>query len=214
METDDLICALSRDCPCTRAKFLMRVWGTLIGILAAFVVVTALTLGFRADLGGIMDNPVMMMKYGVMAVMLVCSGIGWWASGHPQGRKTALYMLGLIAALWVALLLTALHTWQAQGTAAIMDDIFNRNAFYCVAYVTGFGLIASVVLTRIGASLAPECPYFHAAMTGLFGAVLGAVAYGLHCPHDIAAYFLMWYCPVFAVVSAACVRLWAKKLSW
>jgi hypothetical protein len=211
MHTDDLICTLSKACPCSQAKRNAVIWTGVFLLFAAYAGIVWVTLGFRPDLNHMFDNSAMLFKYAFLAAVTVGSGIAWWYSGHP-GRTYRFSFYGLIF-LGVFLLCDAVYEVVIER-GAVVDAVFDHTAFVCIGMIALFGSLGSLALCFLTHCMAPINGRVHAFMTALFASSIGALAYGLHCPHDAPAYLLMWYAGTALAYAALILPVLKKKQSW
>jgi hypothetical protein len=212
MRTDDLICMMAKSPPCSCVKRNARIWLRVAVLFAAFLTIVAGLLGFRADLAAMPHNPAMMFKYAFLAAVMVGSGIAWWYSGHP-GRTYRISFYGLIF-LGTFLACAGLHSAYTQSWAEMTVNVFDYTAFFCVGFIALYAAVGSAILCCITKCMAPTNERVHAFMTALFASSLGALAYGLHCPHDDPAYLALWYGGTALVFTLIATPILKKKQSW
>jgi hypothetical protein len=212
MRTDDLICMMAKTPPCCCTKRNTRIWVRITALFLAFLAVVYFTLGFRPDLALMAYDPAMMFKYAFLAAVMVGSGIAWWYSGHPQCTYRISFF-GLIF-LGVFLPCLALVVLVKEGFSGIDTAVFSISALQCIGFIVGFAAIGAFTLASITKCMAPTNLRFHAFMTALFAASMGALAYGLHCSHDHPLYITLWYAGTALVFTLAALPLLMKKQSW
>lgn len=212
MRTDDLICMMAKNPPCSGAKRKAVIWGSVVALFALMVTAVYFTLGLRSDITHVMDDPAMMFKYAFLAAALVGSAIGWWRSGHP-GRCCKLPFYGMIF-LGTFLVFDAGHAVYLQGMDAVAPQVFDGTAGTCVLSIALFAGIAAAVLILISKCMAPVNACLHACMTAIFASSLGALAYGLHCSHDHPAYLALWYGGTALAFTLIALPIIRKNQSW
>lgn len=212
MRTDDLICMMAKAPPCCCVKNRKRVWASVVSLFVIMAVIVKTTLGFRPELADVLHNPDMLFKYAALAAATVGGGLAWWYSGHPNcSYRVAYYGLFALGGLLTGDVIYRLVSEPADVTSAA---VFDYTAYVCVGFITAFALLGTVSLVRIGKLMAPTNCNVHAFMTAFFAASLGALAYGLHCPHDHPLYLEMWYAGTIVVFTLLARKLIAKKQSW
>lgn len=211
MKTDELICMMAKTPPCCTHKRNIRIWSLVGALLLALTAIVWGTLGFRTNLVDMIHSPEMMFKYATIAAATAGTGLAWWYSGHPN-KNWKIYYYGLI---FLAGLVAAKTLYAIMYPAMpLMPEVFNRNAIFCVGFLSGFSVLGSAVLARISGCMAPTNCRVHATMTALFAAFLGAFAFSMHCPQDHPAYLMLWYGGTMAVYSLIAVPVLMKKQAW
>ncbi|MCB1538481.1 MAG: DUF1109 domain-containing protein [Rhodospirillales bacterium] len=212
MRTDDLIGILAKAPPAPRARRNAAIWAGIALLFVCMAALVAATLGLRPGLGGMARNPHMLFKYAFLAALVVGSGLAWWRDGHP-GRTYRFARAGMIfmAALLAVMVVFSFHTLGPRGVAAA---VFQRNAWACIGFVALYTVVGSAVLSALTRCMAPLHARRHAALTMLFAAALGGLAYGLHCPHDNPVYFALWYGGTCAALMIPGVRMLAARQAW
>jgi hypothetical protein len=212
MRTDDLICMMAKNPPCSCAKRAAIIWGSVAVLFALLVAAVFFTLGVRTGIQNVFDDPAMLFKYSFLAAALVGSGIGWWRSGHP-GRCCKLPFYGMIG-LGTFLVFDAGYALYTQGPANVAPQVFDGSAGMCVISIAVFAAIAAAVLVLVSKCMAPVNACLHACMTAIFASSLGALAYGLHCSHDHPAYLALWYGGTALAFTLIALPIIRKRQSW
>lgn len=211
MKTDDLIQMMARDDTAPRALVpdLTRV---LTAALICGVLVTALVLGFRANMAEAMTTPVTSMKW---LLPLLAGAVGLAAAvrlARPVTQTTpSLWLgagLGFAVAIWwgfAALNATPELLWPL---------IRGRSALICLSSVVAISVVPMALGLRClsrGASLHPTRS---GAALGLGVGGLAAAIYALHCDEDAPLFFLTWYTLGILIVTSAGALAGRRMLRW
>ncbi len=213
MRTDELICMMAKNPPCSCNKRNVIIWSAVAALFAVFTGVSAVLLGFRNDLEGIITGKWMMaFKYAFLLAAVIGSGVAWWYSGHPgRNYKIALRGLVFLAALLGAV---AVASFFMTPLETLRAHLFDGTALICIGFIAAFTIAGSFALAAVTQCMAPLNCRVHAFFTVLFSGALGALAYGLHCSHDHPDYLALWYAGTVLLVGFVVLPLLMRKQAW
>ena len=192
MKTEDLVELLARGTVAVDPRVPRRhlaIALTAGAVLA--VLLMALTLGLRPDLGTAGSDPMFWVKLAFPAAIALCavplclrlarpgSAVGRW----PWGVALP------ILAIWLLGAAVALRADPPQRAQLFWGDTWA----VCPLSITLLSMPVFVLLLRATRSLAPTRPRTIGAVIGLLSGAIGAVAYALHCPETAAPFLAVWY---------------------
>jgi hypothetical protein len=169
-------------------------------------------LGVRPNLGAVLADPVLAMKWALpLAVATVTLPLAWRRMRPEAQLKAWPLLLALVAVAAMGLVAAALAVlpFAAWGPAFRGDS-----RFVCLASVTGMGLgplAAALWALSHGASTAPR---LSGLLAGLGAGGLAAALYALHCDEDAAPFFVTWYGMGILLVGALGALLGPRALRW
>ncbi|MCA0303261.1 MAG: NrsF family protein [Proteobacteria bacterium] len=208
MKTDRLIDALVAD----RAAPSRPIATALAGALAlgglVSLVVFAIELGVRKDLGAALatwrfDLKIVLVAFAVVLAFGACRALANPAAG-PRALRRLLPLLALAAGLVaVELVVSPAASWSTR--------LVGSNARFCLTFIPILSLAplaAALLVLRRGA---PTSPTLAGAAAGLLAAASGALLYAFHCFDDSPLFVMTWYSlaavPIVALGALAGRRL-------
>jgi hypothetical protein len=211
MKTDRLVDMLARGVePAERPRWARRLALTLIAGLVAAVLLLALGLGVRADIGAA-RMPVMMKALfsAAAAAVLLPMAIQLIKPGRPLGWRLA--AIGVFAAIVIGATCVALIGEEpGRRIAAWTGGGFP----WCLVLVPILAAPTAALLAWAMRAFAPtRLTMTGAAIGGVSGGV-GAMAYSMYCPVDSVAFVTTWYALAIALCAALGAALGAKLLRW
>ncbi|WP_339870646.1 DUF1109 domain-containing protein [uncultured Brevundimonas sp.] len=192
MNTDDLIEALAGDArrvPAGRAGWRLVCCTGMA--LAAAVAVVWLTLGFRPDLGAVVDGVSFLMR---QAYTLSIAGFGallLLRLGQP-GAPLRLPLAGLAVTVAVILIAVVVEQSALSGPARI-DAWLGQSWQSCTLRVAAISLVATPFIFFAARRLAPTRPTTAGFVAGLVAGAVAASAYGLFCSEETVSFMAGWY---------------------
>ena len=211
MKTDHLIDMLARGVePAERPRWVRRFVLTLVVGLAAAVLIVAIGIGVRPDLGAA-RMPVMMkaMFSAAVAAALLPLTVQLMKPGRPLGWRigAVLVFLGVCAiATIVALMGEApedrMQAWMGGGFP------------WCVVIVPILAAPTAAGLLWLMRSFAPTRLTLAGAAIGALSGGIGAMAYAMYCPVDSMPFVTTWYVVAIALCAALGAVIGARLLRW
>ena len=211
MKTDHLIDMLARGVePAERPRWARQLALTLVVGLAAAVLIVALWIGVRPDLGSA-RMPVMMkaMFAAAAAAAILPMAVRLMKPGRPLGWRigAVLVFVGVCAlATIVALMGEApeerMRTWMGGGFP------------WCVVIVPILAAPTAAGLLWLMRSFAPTRLTLAGAAIGALSGGVGAMAYAMYCPVDSVAFVTTWYVVAIALCAALGAVIGARLLRW
>ena len=211
MKTDHLIDMLARGVePAERPRWVRRFVLTLVVGLAAAVLIVAIGIGVRPDLGAA-RMPVMMkaMFSAAVAAALLPLSVQLMKPGRPLGWRigAVLVFLGVCAiATIVALMGEApedrMQAWMGGGFP------------WCVVIVPILAAPTAAGLLWLMRSFAPTRLTLAGAAIGALSGGIGAMAYAMYCPVDSMPFVTTWYVVAIALCAAIGAVIGSRLLRW
>lgn len=204
---DQLVLDLTPVKPVTPWRF-MGVMG--IG-LALSIGLILLAVGAREDLHAAMMTPMFWWKIGSMTALAIAAGGRLYAAALPGRQPASLWTWALWATV-ASLVLGVATQFFDTGVGGHLND--PMAGMHCLTWV----IAASMPVLTIGLfwvrSAAPTRPGRAALLTGLTSGAIGAVAFAVHCPYDLALYVVTWYSLAIGAVTALAYLAGRRWLRW
>jgi len=211
MKTDDLIRALAADTAPARAVAPLMALVLVPALLLALAGLW-LVLGFRADLGQAVGDPVALMRWiltGALAVVSMRLGL---VLARPEGRSVARFWPLLVVALAAAaMLLWAYVTTPPEGR---LMATYGKTQWTCLV---GIPLLSVVPVGAVMWALrhgATTAPMLAGAAAGLAGSGAAAAVYAMHCTENSPLFYVTWYGLAILGVTAVSALVGARVLRW
>lgn len=211
MKTDHLIDMLARGVePAERPRWARQLALTLAVGLAAAVLIVALWIGVRPDLGSA-RMPVMMkaMFAAAAAAAMLPMAVRLMKPGRPLGWRIGAVLLFIgvcVVATVVALMGEApedrMRMWMGGGFP------------WCVVIVPILAAPTAAGLLWLMRSFAPTRLTLAGAAIGALSGGVGAMAYAMYCPVDSMAFVTTWYVVAIALCAAIGAVVGARVLRW
>lgn len=213
MKTDDLINVLARDVePAEKPRWAGKLTATIIAGLVVAVLLVAIGLGVRPDIGAA-RMPVMMkaMFSALAAAVILPLAVQLMKPGRPLGWRigAVLVFAGVCALATIVALMGEMpeRRWEAWmgGRGGIP---------WCVVLIPVLAAPAAALLTWFMRAFAPTRLTLTGATIGAISGGVGAMAYAMYCPTDSVAFVTTWYAVAIAVCAALGATLGSKILRW
>jgi hypothetical protein len=211
VKTDQLIDLLAKNVePAERPHWARRMALTIVVGLIAAVLIVAIGIGVRPDIG-VARMPVMLkaMFSAAAAAALLPLAVQLMKPGRPLGWRigAVLVFLGVCAfATIVALMGEApeerMQAWMGGGFP------------WCVVVVPILAAPTAAGLLWLMRSFAPTRLTLAGAAIGALSGGVGAMAYAMYCPVDSVAFVTTWYVVAIALCAALGAVVGARLLRW
>ncbi len=211
MKTDHLIDMLARGVePAERPRWMRRMALTLAVGLTAAVLIVALWIGVRPDLG-VARMPVMMkaMFSAAAAAMMLPMAARLMKPGRPLGWRIGAVLL-FVGVCAVATIVALMGEAPEERMAAWMGGGFP----WCVVIVPILAAPTAAGLLWLMRSFAPTRLTLAGAAIGALSGGVGAMAYAMYCPVDSVAFVTTWYVVAIALCAAIGAVIGARLLRW
>lgn len=211
MKTDHLIDVLARGSgPATRPRWGGKLAITVVVGLVVAVLLVAIGLGVRPDIGAA-RMPVMMkaMFAALAAVVVLPIAVQLMQPGRPLGWRLA--AVAVFLAICAGATLIALmgempeRRWEAWMGGAVP---------WCVVLIPVLAAPTAALLLWLMRAFAPTRLALLGAAIGAFSGGVGAMAYAMYCPTDSVAFVVTWYTVAIAVCAALGAIVGSKILRW
>ena len=211
MKTEQLIDMLARNvAPAERPRWRRQLAITLVVGLAAAVLLLAVGLGVRADIGAA-RMPVMlkaMFAAGAAAVMLPLA-TQLMKPGRPLGWR-----LGAVGVFVALAAIAACVALIGEDPARRMQAWTGGGFPWCLVLVPVLAAPTAAMLIWMMRAFAPtQLTMTGAAIGGLSGGV-GAMAYAMYCPIDSVAFVTTWYVVAIGLCAAIGALIGTRLLRW
>jgi hypothetical protein len=211
VKTDHLIDMLARGVePAERPRWVRRLALTLVVGLLAAVLIVALWIGVRPDLGAA-RMPVMMkaMFSAAAAAMILPIAVRLMKPGRPLGWRigAVLLFVGVCAVATVVALM-------GEAPEARMQAWMGGGFPWCVVIVPVLAAPTAAGLLWLMRSFAPTRLTLAGAAIGALSGGIGAMAYAMYCPVDSVAFVMTWYVIAIALCAALGAVVGARILRW
>jgi hypothetical protein len=211
VKTENLIDMLARGVePAERPRWMRRFALTIVVGLAAAVLIVALWIGVRPDLGAA-RMPVMMkaMFSAAAAAMMLPMAVRLMKPGRPLGWRigAVLLFVGLCA---VATIVALMGEAPEERMQAWMGGGFP----WCVVIVPILAAPTAAGLLWLMRAFAPTRLTLAGAAIGALSGGIGAMAYAMYCPVDSMAFVTTWYVVAIALCAAIGAVIGARILRW
>ncbi len=211
MKTDQLIDLLARGVePAERPRWMRKLAITLIVGLAAAVLLIAVGLGVRADIGAA-RMPVMMkaMFSAAAAAVMLPLATRLMRPGRPLGWRVGAVLV-FVAAAAVATCVALFGEAPERRMEAWMGGGFP----WCLVLVPILAAPTAALLLWLMRSFAPTRLTMTGAAIGALSGGIGAMAYSMYCPIDSVAFVTTWYVVAIALCAALGATIGARLLRW
>ncbi len=195
------------------AKPLFAVQVVAVVLAVAFAALTALVLGYRADLAeGITVLPVAFSLKGSFFVLLLLASIFCLRMAvtpmAKQGANESLFVMAIVAIMSAVVIETTL-----VSGAVILADFSATKPELCMAMVTLYGLVGAAVLLRVLRRYQLPVSQQAAAWAGLAAAAAGSLGYSVYCPSGSPVFVLVAYGAPCLLVSCVTALLAPRYLA-
>jgi hypothetical protein len=211
MRTERLIEVLARGVePEQRPRWARRLVLTLLVGLGAGILLVALWLGVRPDIG-VARMPVMMKALfsAAAAAAILPLTVQLMKPGRPLGWRLGAVGIFLgVAALATCIALVGeaperrISAWMGGGFP------------WCLVLVPILAAPTAALLVWLMRAFAPTRLTLMGAAIGALSGGVGAIAYSMYCPIDSVAFVTTWYVVAIALCAALGSVLGARLLRW
>jgi hypothetical protein len=211
VKTDHLIDMLARGVePAERPRWARQLALTLIVGLAAAVLIVALWIGVRPDLGSA-RMPVMMkaMFAAAAAAAMLPMAVRLMKPGRPLGWRIGAVIL-FVGVCVVATVVALMGEAPENRMRMWMGGTFP----WCVVIVPILAAPTAAGLLWLMRSFAPTRLTLAGAAIGALSGGVGAMAYAMYCPVDSIAFVTTWYVVAIALCAAIGAVIGARLLRW
>jgi hypothetical protein len=212
VKTDHLIDMLAQGVePAERPRWARRLALTLLVGLVVAVVLVAVGLGVRPDLGGAARMPVMMkaMFSAAAAAAILPIVMRLMKPGRPLGWRIGAVLL-FVGVCVVATVVALMGEAPDERMAAWMGGGFP----WCVVVVPVLAAPTAAGLLWLMRAFAPTRLTLAGAAIGALSGGIGAMAYAMYCPVDSMAFVTTWYVVAIALCAALGAVIGARLLRW
>jgi hypothetical protein len=213
MKTDDLVAMLSTGAGAVAPHAVARRYALALpaGALGALLLM-ALLLGVRRDLGAALLLPMFWVKVAFVACMAAASLLAVLRLSRP-GMRLAWVRGALgapVLAIWVLAALALLQADAAQRPALFFGDTWTS----CPLLVAMLSLPTFAAVLWALRGLAPTRLRLAGAAAGLFAGAVGALVYCLHCPELAAPFVGFWYLLGMLIPTVVGALVGPRLLRW
>jgi hypothetical protein len=211
VKTDHLIDMLARGVePAERPRWARRMALTLLVGLIAAVLIVAIGIGVRPDLGAA-RMPVMMkaMFAAAAAAAILPIAVRLMKPGRPLGWRIGAIVL-FLAVCVIATVVALMGEAPEDRMAAWMGGRFP----WCVVIVPILAAPTAGGLLWLMRAFAPTRLMLAGAAIGALSGGVGAMAYAMYCPVDSVAFVTTWYVVAIALCAAIGAVIGARVLRW
>jgi hypothetical protein len=213
VKTDLLIDVLARGVePAERPRWRRRLAVTLLVGLVVAVLLVAIGLGVRPDIGTA-RMPIMMkaMFSALCAAVILPLVVQLMRPGRPLSWRIGAVLLfsGICA---VVVVVSLMGEMPEQRLAAWMGG---EGKFpWCIVLIPVLAAPTAVLLTWFMRAFAPTRLTLTGAALGALSGGIGAMAYAMYCPVDSMAFVTTWYVVAIALCAAIGAVIGTKVLRW
>jgi hypothetical protein len=212
MRTADLIRAITEDGATRGPSLAGRLAVALLVGGSVAVVLFAVFLGVRADIGSAMHMWRFVFK---VILALLAYALALWACARltsPQVgvRDTVVGLVAapvlLAAAVGYELLTVPPADWYTRALGSN-----SRVCLVAIPLLSLAPLAGALAALRVGA---PQSPGTAGAVAGLMAGTLAATLYAVHCPDDSPLFVALWYSLAVAIVALLGAIVGRRVLDW
>lgn len=211
MKTDDLIRAMAADVVQGPDLRVMLSLGLII-TLAVAVLAVWLTLGFRADLGAAVVEPLAAGRFVLTGSLGIVASRIALVLARPEGRDAVrVWPLAAVAAAALGLLGWTFATTPDEARQMATVGKTMTTCLVTIPLLSVLPVAALHYTLRQGAVTAPARAGF---VAGLAGSGLAAAVYALHCTEDSPLFYVTWYGLAILGVTLVSTLVGARSLRW
>lgn len=211
MKTEQLIDVLSRGVePAERPRWMRRLAVTVLVGLVVAVLLVAIGLGVRPDIG-VARMPVMMKALfsALAAAVVLPATVQLMKPGRPLGWRIAAVAV-FVGVCAVATFIALMGEMPERRMQAWMGGAVP----WCVVLIPVLAAPTAALLLWLMRAFAPTRLTLTGAAIGAFSGGVGAMAYAMYCPTDSVAFVTTWYTVAIAVCAALGAAIGQKFLRW
>ncbi len=213
MKTDDLIAMLSTGSGAVEPHAVFRRYSTAIGwgALCAMLLM-AMLLGVRHDLGQALSQPMFWVKVGFVISLAAASLYSVSRLSRPgSGLATAIVALAVpILFIWTVAAIALSNAVPTERE----DLLFGRTWSSCPFLIATLSVPIFVALAWAMKGLAPTQLRLAGAIVGFAAGAIGAAVYALHCPEMGAPFLASWYLLGMLIPTAVGTLLGPRLFRW
>ena len=211
MKTDHLIDMLARGVePAERPRWKRRMVMTLLVGLVVAVLLVAIGLGVRPDIGAA-RMPIMMkaMFSALCAAVILPLVVQLMRPGRPLGWR-----IGAVALFGVVCVIAAVVALMGEMPESRWEAWMGGSFPWCVVLIPVLAAPTAALLLWLMRAFAPTRLALTGAAIGALSGGVGAMAYAMYCPTDSMAFVVTWYALGIALSAAIGAVVGAKLLRW
>jgi len=211
VKTEQLIDVLSRGVePAERPRWMRRLAVTVLVGLVVAVLLVAIGLGVRPDIG-VARMPVMMKALfsALAAAVVLPATVQLMKPGRPLGWRIAAVAV-FVGVCAVATFIALMGEMPERRMQAWMGGAVP----WCVVLIPVLAAPTAALLLWLMRAFAPTRLTLTGAAIGAFSGGVGAMAYAMYCPTDSVAFVTTWYTVAIAVCAALGAAIGQKFLRW
>lgn len=211
MKTEKLIDALARGVePAQRPRWARRLALTLVAGLAVAVVLLAIGLGVRPDIGAA-RMPIMLKAAfsAACAAVLLPLVVQLMKPGRPLGWRIGAVLL-FVGVCAIATVVALMGEMPERRFEAWMGGAFP----WCLVVIPLLAAPTAALLLWFMRAFAPTRLALAGAAIGALAGGVGAMAYAMYCPVDSVAFVTTWYVLAIALCAALGALIGSKLLRW
>jgi len=211
VKTDHLIDMLARGVePAERPRWKRRMVMTLLVGLVVAVLLVAIGLGVRPDIGAA-RMPIMMkaMFSALCAAVILPLVVQLMRPGRPLGWR-----IGAVALFGVVCVIAAVVALMGEMPESRWEAWMGGSFPWCVVLIPVLAAPTAALLLWLMRAFAPTRLALTGAAIGALSGGVGAMAYAMYCPTDSMAFVVTWYALGIALSAAIGAVVGAKLLRW
>jgi len=211
VKTEDLVDLLARDVPpAERPRWRRRLLLALLAGLAIGLILTALSIGFRPDIG-VALAPVLAKATFSAAAAAVALPLAsrLMQPGRPLGWRVAAVLI-FFAVCALAAIIALIGMAPEKRLAMWLGGGFP----WCLVLIPIFATPTAIGLVWLARGLAPTRLTLSGAALGALSGSIGAMAYSMWCPMDSVPFVATWYAAAIAFCAAVGAVLGSRILRW
>ncbi|HVY84639.1 MAG TPA: DUF1109 domain-containing protein [Caulobacterales bacterium] len=211
MKTEDLIDLLARDVPAAeRPQWRRRLALTLLLGFAVALILTALSIGLRPDIGVALVPVLLKAGFSALAAAIALPlAARLMRPGRPLGWRIAALLI-FFAVCALAVIIALLGMAPERRLAMWLGGGFP----WCLVLIPIFATPTAIGLVWLMRGLAPTRLTLSGAAIGAVSGSIGALAYSMHCPIDSVPFVATWYAASIALCAAIGAMLGSRLLRW
>jgi hypothetical protein len=211
VKTDDLINALARGVePAERPRWKRKLLLTVIVGLVVALVLVAIGLGVRPDIGTA-RMPIMMkaMFAALAAAFILPIAVHLMKPGRPLGWR-----IGAVVLFVAVCAICTVVALMGEEPGKRMEMWMGNGVPWCVVLIPVLAAPTAAGLLWLMRAFAPTRLALTGAAIGGFAGGVGAMAYAMYCPVDSVAFVTTWYVLGIALSAAIGAVVGARVLRW
>lgn len=213
MKTDRLIDMLATDGSVADHPAPSRRFGiAVLGGIAAAVVLMALGLGIRPDIGTVVHTAMFWIRVGFAMAVLGAALLAATRLARP-GVTAAPGLTAIaipVALIWSLAAFVMVHASEGSRLALLLGHTWR----VCPPLIAALSVPAFVAMFWAMRGMAPVRLRLAGAVAGLAAGAAAAIAYCLHCPEMAPPFWALWYLAGMLIPAAVGSLLGPRFLRW